>query len=884
MYTKVSTDYDLYGVKIGINDRFLISADNILSLWWIEFIPHTNSSGCTLSFNLTTCDFMFSISVPVANNASFVYNCVNVLGRNVIGHITGHDTCSSFQLINEQIVSNYSTQDNFVIDIDGAGTGMYGFADDFILFYQLYPTHQLTVWSNSLDISPRAFDMGLNQEYGVLVGYCQITPTSAKECAFLLHLNTSILCPASIGEFPISSIFKYPWNDPRSIHYIAQSRVYSEQLVLSVAIAWHTQRVLIGIPSLNTVLLYALNDTTKLLGTRQNGIGYMGYGKSVAWLDATNSKVAILANIYTYATYQWVSSSVHVYDIQSDEFTDATQPILVYPNSQQILQLLMDSSFIRITSSSTGHLGVFDRLGNSMGMLSVPAGTYSDTSTSSYISCATPCTRGTTRDYTGIELCYPYSPVSYNCSAEHFCPYGAVGRVSYSVFESIEQDQDYPESPENIVFDDLLMQNMFTINVKSAHCLLVSPVSWVLFVMIIGSIIATLVVISEAFCSNRHMIRDQIKGIFKKMDLIGEGELWIGGLTSAAIIVLIVSAYSFSNAFLHQYPVEQVTKNSTFACDVTLRNAKFSTSTQKRWDSRRTTKESQPMFDLLNAQPFTLNIDLVQTAFTCTDYFYVQRIKADKITTLPITKCEMKYNETTLSLAILLPVQEINVQLILPGLKTIGAIRIGLSGPAAEAEDGRFQLMELNFASTFVSSSADQVLAESIVFPIELTQIINQTDPLDTQGSPSFGGIWSSSFTVNSDELFSNESRYTFFYRTQTNISVTIEQSIFYISNLQQPIARQTEIIFRSLLFTTVVLEVFGLLFLLIKLLMIPMFRMLSNHICRKFRTNETSPAENLVILVIDKNKSTNIDQSQFVKQKPHRRWSTLTNIAPIPK
>ena len=95
------------------------------------------------------------------------------------------------------------------------------------------------------------------------------------------------------------------------------------------------------------------------------------------------------------------------------------------------------------------------------------------------------------------------------------------------------------------------------------------------------------------------------------------------------------------------------------------------------------------MFDLLNAQPFTLNIDLVQTAFTCTDYFYVQRLQGDKTTILPITKCEMKYNETTLSLAILLPVQEINVQLILPGLKTIGAIRIGLSGPAAEAEDGR---------------------------------------------------------------------------------------------------------------------------------------------------------------------------------------------------
>ncbi len=166
--------------------------------------------------------------------------------------------------------------------------------------------------------------------------------------------------------------------------------------------------------------------------------------------------------------------------------------------------------------------------------------------------------------------------------------------------------------------------------------------------------------------------------------------MWIGGLTSAAIIVLIASAYYFSNAYLHQYPIENVTVNSSFACDLTLRNAKFSTTTQKRWDPRRSKKESQSMFDLLNSQPFTLNIDLVQTAFTCNDFFYVQRLNSYKATPMPITKCETSYNETILNLAILLPAQEISVQLILPGLKTIGAIRIGLSGSSAEKDNGRY--------------------------------------------------------------------------------------------------------------------------------------------------------------------------------------------------
>ena len=87
--------------------------------------------------------------------------------------------------------------------------------------------------------------------------------------------------------------------------------------------------------------------------------------------------------------------------------------------------------------------------------------------------------------------------------------------------------------------------------------------------------------------------------------------------------------------------------------------------------------------------------------------------------------------------------------------------------------------MDLNFAL----SSLDQVLAQSFVFPIELTQIVNQTDSLISDRLSVFSAIWSYSFSVDSDQLFTNESRYTFLNRTQTNISVTIEQSIFYISS-----------------------------------------------------------------------------------------------------
>ena len=142
-----------------------------------------------------------------------------------------------------------------------------------------------------------------------------------------------------------------------------------------------------------------------------------------------------------------------------------------------------------------------------------------------------------------------------------------------------------------------------------------------------------------------------------------------------------------------------------------------------------------------------------------------------------------------------------------------------------------------------------------------MTSIVNQTDPLSTDGSPTFSAIWSSSLNAITHDLFTNESRYTFFYRTQTDINVTVSESIFYVSNVQQPIARQTEIIFRCLLFTIVVLEVFGLLFLLVKLLLAPMFRRVAACL-RHYgaRKNRVEPVDGLAVVTIQNRASSSVN------------------------
>ncbi len=155
------------------------------------------------------------------------------------------------------------------------------------------------------------------------------------------------------------------------------------------------------------------------------------------------------------------------------------------------------------------------------------------------------------------------------------------------------------------------------------------------------------------------------------------------------MIVLIISAYVFSNKYSSKYPIEKIIGQSSFACDTTTRNAKFSTTVQQVPNTPRSTKDIQMMFDLLNSQLFTLNINLIQTAFTCNDSLIVERLVGSTISNLSISKCETSSNSSILELSIPLPTHSINVQLSLFGLKTIGGISIGLTGPSNVSMDKR---------------------------------------------------------------------------------------------------------------------------------------------------------------------------------------------------
>jgi hypothetical protein len=83
-------------------------------------------------------------------------------------------------------------------------------------------------------------------------------------------------------------------------------------------------------------------------------------------------------------------------------------------------------------------------------------------------------------------------------------------------------------------------------------------------------------------------------------------------------------------------------------------------------------------------------------------------------------------------------------------------------------------------------------------------------------------------------------------------------------------------VIFRSLLFTIVVLEVFGLVFLLVKLLIIPVFHIILNRTRQLLAKSQITPPDDVAIVEMKNINPSIVNEQILVKRKPLRRWSTV--------
>ena len=120
--------------------------------------------------------------------------------------------------------------------------------------------------------------------------------------------------------------------------------------------------------------------------------------------------------------------------------------------------------------------------------------------------------------------------------------------------------------------------------------------------------------------------------------------------------------------------------------------------------------------------------------------------------------------------------------------------------------------------------------------------MVNETEPLF--GSESvFSGIWYPTFTYSTDDMFITASSYVMLSNlSSTTLTFDITETSYYMKNIQSPIAKQPEVIFRTLLFAFLCLEMCAIAFVICKLLLIPLYKRLSICLARKCG-NKVSPS-----------------------------------------
>lgn len=104
-----------------------------------------------------------------------------------------------------------------------------------------------------------------------------------------------------------------------------------------------------------------------------------------------------------------------------------------------------------------------------------------------------------------------------------------------------------------------------------------------------------------------------------------------------------------------------------------------------------------------------------------------------------------------------------------------------------------------------------------------------------------YSGIWYPTFTYTANDIFVSDQYYASSANgTKTVVTIMMSEISYYIKNVQSPIAKKPEIIFRTLLFASLCLEICALSFLMFNLVLIPIARMII-RMCRMKRINTTN-------------------------------------------
>ena len=816
------------GIKLSANEEMLVTASNTFANFVIIFDPfnetRTNSFDSCDSLRYNTTDrFVHSVAVVGRTNSTadpnsytFVFTAeeMSTMTPYVCIVTISQLTClATTQCTN--VASAGSHQEYFPIGVDSYGNFAYGMTSTFLFKLHIVTNTMMTSLTNdavwpSFNFIPHSLDMADSWAFVVGYGYSNIIHKdyAAFGCIIDLVSLVNVACIKLIEETT----------------YLVPSEVSFYSALHEMSVAIRGEKILVGIHRLNAVILLHYNGIL-LTVTQSHTISYSGsvsFGRGVDWADDTT--IAIL--LYESSQSSWSKSQIFFYN---EDSVSSTTPLFTFPNNQQILGTrLLNPYFARFIITKQGNMGILTDRADilivpiaSSGLTSV----WIDTTALVYVFYykSKRCIGGTFKNISSLGPCQICPHGTHNTALQSdsgwtcrlcsdyllnsFCPLASVMDLSKNNITSYIQAVAYPDSPDTTDIEDLLLENTFQI--KSARgCVVLSPLFWTLMVGGLCFLIwLVMVLLKQLDCKQYANHRKQVKKIFQRTDIIGEGELWVGGLVTLTVIVLIAFSYWFLTAFVRRYPIENIIEPASFSCDRSLTNAKFSTGLEVV--SLPKSVDAQPIFTLLDEQIFRLTVELINTDFMC-DAITAQENLVNNKYILVSTQCTQSLSNATTSITVAFSSHVSTIQINMTGPYYIGGIRICIRGDGSNTS--RSTLKALDFCQFYYTDeeTIDRVTVVSMTF----VKNINMTKPMNKGDSNVYSGLWIPAFSSvpSTDETYYKESgNYLRYTSSLTIIQVKIDERAFYIKNIQEPIIRESQAVFNAVLFTFLCIELFCL-------------------------------------------------------------------------
>ena len=282
-------DYNVYGIKIGINDHLLVLAQNNQQppAFFIQFPPYntTLSLQCSLTYPNPNNTFVYAVTLPkqqFQNQTHFFFigeltdnQSTPFIGMAMYSPTTNNSnnsqttsSCDTSFSYSVQYLHNYGHQEYYILGGDPLGVFAYGFSNEFISVFDSRNTSHLNTWSGNAtwpqsSFLPHAVD--ISGQFGVIAGFIKNTPNATAKYVpmiYLINFNSSATLHHQVKVVDQYQPFPTPgsWQD---LLKNEDANIYSAKYDMSVSID-DQGNVLVGMQFINRVFLFSVNVTNPI--------------------------------------------------------------------------------------------------------------------------------------------------------------------------------------------------------------------------------------------------------------------------------------------------------------------------------------------------------------------------------------------------------------------------------------------------------------------------------------------------------------------------------------------------------------------------------------------------------------------------------------------